>query len=63
MCRKLGYHPILAKKGTFFKKRDIKSFTTCYLIPFQSVLYQNKALHNFHKKGQHPIARHMKGLD
>ena len=54
---------MLAKKGTFFKKRVIKSFTTSYLIPFQSVLYQNKALHNFHKKGQHPIARHMKGLD
>ena len=28
-----------------------------YSIPFLSVLHQNKALHGFHKKWQHLIAR------
>ena len=40
-----------------------KNFTSLYSFLFLSVLYQNKALHNFHKKGQHLTARHIKGLD
>ena len=57
---------ILVKKGTFLgkkKKRARKNFTTPYSISFLSVLHQNKALHNFHKRGQCPIAGHIKGLD
>ena len=54
--RKLGQHLVLAKNGT-------KNFTIPSSIPFLSVLHQNKALHNFHKRGQHPIAGDIKGLD
>ena len=44
--RKLGQHPIiLPKKALFFEKNGIKNFTKPYLIPFLSVLHQNKALH------------------
>ena len=50
--RKLGQCPILAKKGTFFKKKGTEAFTTPYSIPFLSVLHQNKGLHNFHKKSR-----------
>ena len=46
----------LEKKGT-------KNFTTPYSIPFLSVLHQNKALHNFHKREQHPTVGRTKGLD
>ena len=46
--RKLGQCPILAKKDTFFK---------------QSGLHQNKASHNFHKRGQRPMAERIKVLD
>ena len=46
---------ILAKKGT-------KNFATPYLIPFQSVSHENKALHNFHKSGLHPVVRCIKSL-
>ena len=53
---------IFGKKGTFLEK-DTKSFTTPYSIPFLSVLHQNKALHKFHKTGQQPIARNIKGLN
>ena len=53
---KLEQRPILAKKGT-------KNFITPHSIIFLSVLHQNKALLNFHKRGQRPIARHIKGLD
>ena len=31
--------------------------------PILSVLHENKALNNFHKRGQHPIAGHIKGLE
>ena len=61
--RKLGQHPILPKKGTLFEKREHRNFTTPYSIPFLNVLHQNKALHIFHKRGQHLIARCIKGLD
>ena len=50
-------HLILAKKGTFLKKKKKKKkgtthFTTPNSIPIQSVLHQNKTLHDFYKKGQ-----------
>ena len=49
--RKLEQHPTFAKQRTFLKKNAPK------------ILHQNKALHNFHKRGQNLIVRHMKGLD
>ena len=52
--RKLGQHPILAKNGTFLEKKGTKNFKT---------LQNLKALHNFHKRWQHPIAGHIEGLD
>ena len=55
--RKLGRRPISAKKDTFLNKKGTKNITTSYLIPFLSVLHQNKALYNFHKMGQHSIVR------
>ena len=39
------------------------NLTTLYSITFLSVLHENKALQNFHKSGQHPIAGCMKGLE
>ena len=41
----------IGQKGHIFEKKGTKQFTNPYSIPFQSVLHQNKALHNFHKKG------------
>ena len=55
--RKLGRRPISAKKDTFLNKKGTKNITTSYLIPFLSVLHQNKALYNFHKKRQHPTEK------
>ena len=43
-------------------KKSTKHFTTPYSIHFVNVLHQNKALHNFHRKGQHSIAECIKGL-
>ena len=50
---------------SFFKKKGTKSFTTPYsmLIRFLHVLPKNKGLHNFHNRGQHRTAGHIKGLD
>ena len=39
--------------GIIFKKKETKNFSTPYLIPYLSVLNQNKALHSFQKWGQH----------
>ena len=50
--RKLGQHLILAQKSTFLGKKNTKNLTTPYSMPFLSVLHQNKALHNFHKRGK-----------
>ena len=47
----------------FFEKKGTKNLTTPYSIPFLSVLHQNKALHNFHKRGQRPTVGRIKGLD
>ena len=44
-------------------QRRIKNFTASYLIPFLSVLHENKALHNFLNGGQRLIARRIKSLD
>ena len=54
---------MLAKKETFFQKKGTNNFIIPYLILFLRVLHQNKALHNFHKRGQGLIAGCMKGLD
>ena len=34
-----------------------------YSNPFLSVLHQNKALHGFHERWQHPTAGCIRGLD
>ena len=60
--RKLGQPMILAKKGTFFEKKGHQTFYHPLFNPFLSVLHQNKALHNFHKRGQHPIPGSIKSL-
>ena len=39
------------QKGHFFENNGTKNFITTYSIHFLNVLYQNKALHNFHEKG------------
>ena len=44
--RNSGQHSILARKGT----KNFNPFP--YSVPFLSVLHQNKALYNFHKRGQ-----------
>ena len=46
---------MLVKMSIFFQKKGTKIFTTPYSIPFVRVLHENKALHNFHKRGQCPI--------
>ena len=64
LARKLGKHPILAKKVQFLEKKvGLKYFTISYSMPLLSILHQNKALHTFHKKGQYQIARHIKSLE
>ena len=60
---KLGQRPILVEKGPFLKKKNTKNITIPYSNPFLSVLHQNKALHNFHKREQRTIAGWIKGLD
>ena len=55
--RNLGQRSILARK-------DPKNFTPApYSIPFLSVLHQNKALHNFRKRGQLSIVERNVGLE
>ena len=56
--------PNIKNQGSFRKrvKKGNKNFTTPYLSPFLSVLHQNKALHNFHKRGQPSIAGGIKFL-
>ena len=51
----------IGKKAHFFekkkkkKKKGPKNSPTPNSIPFVSVSHQNKALHSFQKRGQHPI--------
>ena len=47
----------LWKKSTFYKKGH-QIFHPSYSIPFLNVLHQNKALYNFHKRGQHSIVKY-----
>ena len=51
--RKFAQLPILAKMTFILKKKGTKNFSTPYLIPFLSVLNQNKTLLNFQKGSQH----------
>ena len=51
------------QKGHFFWKYGHQKFHHPYSMPFLHVLHQNKALHNFHKTGQNPIAGCIKSLD
>ena len=65
--RKLGQDSILARQSTFYEKKSIfyekghflKKIPTFppYSIPFLNVLYQNKSLHIFPKRGQHSILK------
>ena len=60
---KIWQLPILAKWDFFFfkkKKVGAKNLTAPYSVPFLSVLHQNKALYNFHKRGQSPTVGHIK---
>ena len=72
--RNLWQRSILARKGTcltgnfyekwtLFLKKGPKNFTLPYLIPFLSVLHQNKASHNFCKRRQRSIVEHNIGLE
>ena len=45
------------KKGYFFEKRPPHS------IPFLKLLFQNKTLHNFPKRGQLLTVKHNIGLE
>ena len=62
--RNSGQHLIMARKGTFlwkkstFYKKGHQIFHPSYSIPFLNVLHQNKALYNFHKRGQHSIVKY-----
>ena len=47
----------------FFEKKGTKNLTTTHSIIFLSVLHQNEALHNFHKRRQCPTVGLIKGLD
>ena len=51
------------KKKKKKKKKGTKNLTTPNSIPFLSVLHRNRALHNFHKRRQRPIAGRIKGVD
>ena len=42
----------IGQKGHFLWKKGTTNFTTPYLNQFLSVLDENKALYNFHKRGQ-----------
>ena len=51
------------QKGQLFWKNGHQKFYHPYSMPFLHVLHQNKALHNFHKTGQNPIAGCIKPLN
>ena len=62
--RNLGQHSILARKALFYEKRALflkKGPPNAIL--FLGVLHQNKALHNFHKKGQASMVECNIGLE
>ena len=57
------------EKGTFFEKNVLKILHTpppsppFYSIPFPSFLHQNKALHNFRKRGKRSTLERNMGLE
>ena len=51
------------KEVDFFLKKVHQKFHHPLFNPFSNVLHQNKAMHNFHKRGHCPNARCIKGLD
>ena len=55
----------LVKQSThvFMKKGHQKSHPFSYSIPFLSVLHQNKALYNLHKREQHLIVKYNIALE
>ena len=61
--RNLGQHSNLARKKRYFLKKGTKNVTPLYLIPFLSLLHQNKALKNFWKRRQCLIVEHNIGLE
>ena len=54
---------LVAKKGTFLKKKKAPKISHPLFNIFLSVLHQNKASNNFLKRGQRPIAGCIKGVD
>ena len=50
------------KMGDFFLKKGPKKFNPSFSILFLSVLHQNKALHNFCKRGRRSIVERSIGL-
>ena len=48
----------IRENGLFFE-----NVASPYSIFLLGVLHQNKALHNFHKRGKLPITGRIKGLD
>ena len=57
----LGQHSILAIKGTFYEKSSPPP--TSYSIFFLKVLFQNKFLSNFPRRGQDSIVKRNIGLE
>ena len=53
----------MKKRGLFLKKRPQKFLSALYSISFLSVLHHNKALLNFHKRGQRWIVERSIGLE
>ena len=56
--RNLGQCSILARRRSQPPNPPPPPPPLPYSIPFLSVLHQNKALHDFHKRGQHSIVKH-----
>ena len=51
------------KKGQFFMEKGHQKFIPPPINPFLGVLYQNKALYSFCKKGQHSTVERNIGLE
>ena len=54
--------PYLSERALFYEKGHQK-FHPSYSIPFLSVLHQNKALYNFHKRGKYSGVKLNIGLE
>ena len=53
----------IGQKSTFFEKKGRQKLPYPLFNPFWSILHQNKALHNFYKRGQRRITGRIKVLD